>query len=220
MIYELISKHFTLHNRSIVIAVIATIAALTVRDADAAEPVTGTMADFEHCHTMTDNAARLRCFKSAADNQIQNSKSTSEMIGAWRLVRTPDARGGADIVSITRTAEMTRSDPKLAGLMLRCGEKGIEVLVVLLQTLRPSALPKVTVTSDGTDRRRFEGAMVPPYATIRLPNEAATLANGPWTSVSEISIEVENDKETIRGVIPVQGLRQALNALKPNCQLK
>src|SRR5437899_1091146 len=61
--------------------------------------------------------------------RVESPKSTSEM-GGWRLVRTPNPRGGADAVSIMRTADSSRSDIDLAGMAVRCGEIGAEVLVV------------------------------------------------------------------------------------------
>jgi hypothetical protein len=43
-----------------------------------------------------------------------------ESMGGWHLVRTRNPYGGADAISIMRTADASRSDLDLAGLMIRC----------------------------------------------------------------------------------------------------
>jgi hypothetical protein len=82
-------------------------------------------------------------------------------MGGWRLVRTPNQRGGADAVSVMHTADLFRSDLDFAGLTLRCGETGVEVLVILLQTLSPRAKPQVAVSDTGTGAR-FSATVAPP----------------------------------------------------------
>jgi hypothetical protein len=44
----------------------------------------------------------------------------------WRLLRTPDPRGGRDSIAVSRTADLLRSDPEFAGMMLRCTGGEIE----------------------------------------------------------------------------------------------
>ena len=77
----------------------------------------------------------------AATGSAQAQPSAGRSTGTWRLVRTPNPRGGPDAVSIMQTAEPMRSDLDLAGLMLRCAERDIEVVVVLLKPFPPRAHP-------------------------------------------------------------------------------
>jgi len=53
--------------------------------------------------------------------------------------RSRDPSGGKDAVLIMQTVDIAKSDLDLAGLMLRCGDAGTEVLVVLLRPLPPLA---------------------------------------------------------------------------------
>jgi hypothetical protein len=139
-------------------------------------------------------------------------------------VRTPNPAGGRPAVSVVKTADVTKSDIDLAGLMLRCGESNIEVLIVLLRPLPPRARPKVTVTVDGktTD---FIANVVPPGAELLLPLEATALATGPWQAASGLTVEigpVEGDDQPgpIRGVISLAGLGASLPLLQANCSLQ
>jgi hypothetical protein len=136
-------------------------------------------------------------------------------------VRTPNPAGGRAAVSVVKTADVTKSDIGLAGLMLRCGESNIEVLIVLLRPLPPRAHPKVIVTVGGR-QTDFIASVVPPGAELLLPLEATALATGPWQAASDLTVEigaVEGDDQPspIRGVISLAGLGASLPLLQANC---
>ena len=100
-----------------------------------------------------------------------------ESPSGWHLVRTANPRGGPDAVSISHTADISRSDLDLAGLMLRCGEKSVEVVIVVVTPLSPRARPDVTISADHKEWR-FVAQAVSPGALL-LPAEATSLAG--WT---------------------------------------
>jgi hypothetical protein len=180
----------------------------------------------ERCRAIVDQAARLRCFEEATSkpNSVPRAKpdaasagtGTGAGTGTWRLVRTPNPGGGPDAVSIMQTAEPSRSDIDLAGLMLRCGDTGFDVLVVLLQPFPPRAHPKVKLTARGSTVE-LQATVLPPGAAIALPGEAAALVNGPWQTSPELALEVEEGASTIRGVVSLVGLGPAVALLKSNC---
>jgi hypothetical protein len=178
---------------------------------------------FEHCRSITDDAARLRCYE-AATSQPSNRPPLAAgptTIGPWPLVRTPNPTGGRDAVSVLKTADITKSDIDFAGLMLRCGEHNIEVLVVLVRPLPPRAHPRVAVSTGGKTID-FTASIVPPGAEVLLPPEATALALGSWQTDPELSVEVgavEGDDQPgqIRGVISLAGLGAALAQLQANC---
>jgi hypothetical protein len=78
----------------------------------------------------------------------------------WRLLRTPDPRGGRDSIAVSRTADLLRSDPEFAGMMLRWTGGEIELLFVLVRPLSPRSRPQVTLNFEGKSLR-FEAAVVP-----------------------------------------------------------
>jgi len=177
---------------------------------------------FERCRTITEDAARLRCFESAIAGQTRPRPapgSSATALGPWRLVRTPHPQGGREAVSIMRTTELARSDVNLAGVMLRCAERGVEVLLVLVEPLPPQARPAVTVASAGKSST-FAGTVLPPGALVLLPATATDLATGPWQAAGEIAIEVEDGQKPIRGVVSLTGLNTALPVLIASCPLR
>jgi len=184
---------------------------------------TGPDSNFERCRAMTDAASRLRCFESATSKPATKvtPRTLGPGTGAWRLVRTRNPTGGKDAVSIMQTADIGKSDLDLAGLMLRCGDAGVEVLLVLVRPLPPRAHPKVITTAAGKSAD-FAATVVPPGAALLLPQEVTALAFGPWTAASQLAVQVEpgpgeGEPTPIRGVIPLIGLGAALPLLTANC---
>jgi hypothetical protein len=187
------------------------------------QPAAGADGNLERCRTIADDAARLRCYEAATAKPATSlpPQTPGPSTGPWRLVRTHNPAGGRDAVSVTKTADVTKSDIDFAGLMLRCGERDIEVLVVLVRPLPPRAHPRVAVTTGGKTMD-FMASVVPPGAEVLLPQEAAALASGAWLAASELSVgigPVEGDDQPnpIRGVISLAGLGGALAQLQANC---
>jgi hypothetical protein len=171
----------------------------------------------EACRTIQDSAARLRCFEDAASSLSGGRPSApSGSMEGWRLVRTPNPAGGKDAVSVMHTADLLRSDQDLAGLIIRCGAAGNEVLIALISPFPPRAHPQVLF---GGSSRPLEASVVPPGASILLPAEASVLASGPWQSLNELSLQIIQDGRVIRGVVPIKGLPAALQTLRANCPM-
>lgn len=171
---------------------------------------------FAPCPLIADRAALQRSFEEARPYCAQGAIPAAAGAGTWRLVRTPNPRGGPDAVSIMQTADAARSDIDLVGLALRCGDTGFDVLVVFLKPFPPRTHPKVKLTFSGATVN-LEATVIPPGAAISLPAEAAMLVKGPWQSSSELAIEVEDDSNATRGVISLVGLGPALSLLTSNC---
>lgn len=178
-----------------------------------------TAEDVEHCRAIADDRARLHCYEAATSGP----RSTAQQLGmgTWHLVRTKDPAGGRDAVSIMQTADITKSDIDLAGLMLRCAETGVEVAVVLVEPLPPRAHPTVIVSTDDT-KKQFSATVLPPGAAVLLPKEASALVSGPWTVAPALSVQVEGpvadgEPYSVKGTIPLAGLASALATLRANC---
>jgi hypothetical protein len=183
----------------------------------------GPEGHFERCRAITDDAARLRCYEEATSKAVTSPppQAPSKGIGTWRLVRTPNPTGGREAVSIMQTADMTKSDIDLAGLMLRCSDSHVEVLFVLVRPLPMRAHLKVTASA-GDKSTDFVATVVPPGVTVLLPQEAIALATGPWQNASELSVQIgavegETLPTPIRGVVSLVGLGGALPLLMANC---
>jgi hypothetical protein len=196
---------------------IAAVAALMVGGSgDRALAQSEAVPSFERCRALPNPADRLRCFEGASARQVQRPNTASESLGTWRLVRTTNSGGGADAVSISQTADLLRSDLDLAGLMLRCADSQVEVLIVVLRPFPPRARPQVTVSAGEKDAQ-FAATVIPPGAALLLPPDAAALANGPWRSLAELAVTIDDEQMPVRGVISLAGLASAIKVLLANC---
>jgi hypothetical protein len=169
---------------------------------------------FEHCRTITNDAERLRCYEAATAKR--SDPAGANVAGTWRLVRTPNPATGESAISIMQTADISRSDLDLAGLMVRCAEATTEVLVVLVRPLPPRAQPKVTVAAAG-HTVELTASVVAPGLMLLLPPQANALAAGAWQAAPDLTITVADESAPIRGVIPLGGLGTALRELRANC---
>ena len=173
-------------------------------------------APFERCLGIQDERAPLGCLTDATADKIPQEQSRQS--GPWRLLRTPNPAGGRDAVSIVQTADIAGSDIEFAGLMLRCNDTSIEVLVVLVRPSAPHSHPTVEFET-GSKRVQFTANVVTPGALLLLPPEAAALAVGPWQGLPELSITIEEEHGPIHGVVSLTGLTSALQVLRSNCQI-
>jgi hypothetical protein len=169
------------------------------------------------CRSIQDPTARLRCYEGAAPSpQVPSSQGISPVRSEWKLLRTPDPRGGTEAVSIIRTPDLARSDPDFAGLMLRCAGTDFEALLVTVRPIPPRTRPGVTL-SVGSQTTRFEASVVSPGAAILLPASASTAARGSWQSAAEAIVEIDDGTSPIRGTVSLAGLGSAIATLLANC---
>jgi hypothetical protein len=198
-----------------VVAGLATITLAGVDDGLAQQP-RSPGGDLQQCEGIDDQSLRLRCLEGLATRLEATTKSSSIGIGSWRLVHTANPSGGVDAVSIMQTADPSKSDLDLAGLMFRCANVSIETVVVLVRPFPPRAHPSVTVAAGGKSQT-FAATVAPPGAALRLPPEATLLAAGPWQSAAELTVEIA-DESPIHGVISLKGLGAAYRALLTSCR--
>jgi len=142
--------------------------------------------------------------------------AAADQTPGWHLLRTANPRGGLDLVAMSHTADMARSDLQLAGLLLRCHDAGVEVAIVVVSPFSPHAQPSVTIGADGQEWH-FETRVLSPGAELLLPPEAANLAAGPWQSAHKLSVKVSSQEQSFAGIIPIDGLTAALATLAASC---
>ncbi len=140
----------------------------------------------------------------------------ADQAAEWHLVRTRNPQGGADAVSIMHTANTSKSDIDLAGLMIRCAEGGPEIVIVLVRPLPLRTRPRVELGKAGNETS-FEATVASPGTAIVLPKDATALVNGNWQALSEVVIRVDDDKDAIRGIVPLSGLASAFKTLLASC---
>lgn len=183
-----------------------------------AEPP-GIAEGFAKCKVINDDQARLDCLKKLLASSPPAKPPAEGVVDRWPLVVTPPPPGGGgrEAVSIMRTADTTRSDPDLAGLMIRCQEKpGFQVLLALVRPLPPRAQRDVVVNPMTTPS--VIHAEVSSLGTgVVLPVEPAMFTTGPWRDLKEFSVLIHDPEADIRGVIPLDGLAPAMARLSARC---
>ncbi len=137
----------------------------------------------------------------------------------WRRVRSPGAAAGTQSAAILHIADLERSDSRLAGLMLRCGDKSVEAIIIVIEPYPPHAHPKITLRAAGHESY-FDGDIIPTGAGVRLPVDGAELAAGPWHGSEELGITISDGASTIDGVVGLAGLTPALASLIGDCAAK
>jgi hypothetical protein len=188
---------------------IAAAAIIAAGVAGRSEPAAAQSADFNGCLAITGEAPTPLCYQAAASSGARSH-------GSWRLMRALNPHGGPDAISIVHTADVSRSDADLAGLMLRCAHGDIEVLIIVFEPRPPGSRPWVKVSAAGTEAK-FEATIALPFTALLLPPDAAALLTGRWRSSDEITVEVQGDPAPVRGIVSLAGLGLALDELRASC---
>jgi hypothetical protein len=139
-----------------------------------------------------------------------------QLAGAWKLVRTPNPRGGPEAVSIIHTADTSRSDLELAGLMIRCNNGRGELAIVLLRAFPLRAHPRVIFGSLGHETQ-FEATVSPPGTAVVVPGDPKAVIGSFWLTESDLFIRVIDGSTKVSGVVPITGLKAAFTLLIANC---
>ena len=198
---------------------------------------------FNRCRAISDGEARLRCFENLTAQAPQNmpspqlnappgaqkipdipqgllfdsqtTQSSRPIAGKWRLVHTPNPKGGQDVISIMATAELSNSDIGFAGLDLRCADHGFEILVFLIRPLAPRARPAISING-----QTFQGSVVSPGTAILLPRATSALAKEQWQSLPSLSIDVKDNGTKTHGLVSLVGFNTALQTLVDTCLIR
>ena len=174
-------------------------------------------SEVQHCRSAKKDPARTPCKDGNSSGPTHLSQQPPVETGTWQLTRTANPAGGPDSISITKIADAARSDHDVAGLMLRCGEGATtEVLVVLIEPLRPRTHPKVTVSA-GATTTELTGSVVTPGPLVLLPEKASALVERAWRSIPELAVAISEDHRSLHGVIPLADISTAMRTLQSNC---
>jgi hypothetical protein len=173
-------------------------------------------ASVERCPSIADSRARLQCYERALLGKGPASAPATAAAQAWRLVRTRNPRGGDDAVSMTHTADIAASDLEFAGAMLRCGDNGLEFLLVVIRPFPPRSHPEIAITA-GANELHFEATVIPPGAELLLPVGARALAAGALHAERSMAVKISLAEVTIKGQLALDGLDGAIATLASSC---
>jgi hypothetical protein len=171
-------------------------------------------ADLPDCSGKLAPPDRVRCEEMFSQRVLAASRTT-QLSGGWRLVKTPDPRGGPEAVTVLHAADTAKSDVNFAGLTFRCSQAGIETLLILLAPLARGSQYRV-VAKTGPTETQFDAKAVQGGEVLLLPPSATALAGGSWQAAQELWVEVAAPSP-IRGTVPIGGLANALLVLSQSC---
>jgi hypothetical protein len=166
----------------------------------------------------TDRAPSARSHKLAEAFDRESDLQNLILHDGWRLLRTPHAEARSEQISVWHPADIQRSSPNLVGIVLRCGDKQIEVLIVVVEPYPPQKMVNLAVKFGDNSVFNFQASVLPPGIMVRLPSEAAGLIVRRERPASEMSLELVPDTgPQTSGVVLLNGLAQALAVLKQSC---
>jgi len=174
-------------------------------------------SEAERCRRINNEHMRMQCLEQINSKAASFPQPEPAASGTWQLARTPNPSGGPDSISITKLTNSTPSEQDVTGLMLRCAEGATtNVLVVLAAPLTVRSHPKVNVVA-GAMTTEFIASVVPPGTLILLPEKASALVEKPWQTVPELAVSITEHNRALRGVIPLEGISNAMQELQSNC---
>lgn len=173
-------------------------------------------------HTGSSPSAAAPCtsasYESKAGCDGVTIVRTAAPASAWKFTRTQGTKEGESFAAIMKTADTSQSDPDFAGLIVRCAPKGkIDVLVALIRPFPPRSHPQVTIASAAAGTQTFQANMAAAGAAVLLPDEVSAFAAGKWQTTPSLSVAVKESDSEIKGVVALNGLREAYNSLVANC---
>src|SRR5258708_24046854 len=127
-----------------------------------------------NCASGVSPEQRQRCDEEAF-RQVETGSQSTQLEGGWRLVKSRNPDGGADAISVMHVADNAKSDGGLAGLSLRCGRNGIELVLIVLEPLSRSTRPAVVLMTEGK-RAEFEAYVIQGGEALLLPADVSKLA--------------------------------------------
>ena len=119
---------------------------------------------------------------------------------AQRLIRTRDPHGGPDAVAIMHVADYARSDADLAGLMVRCAGRSLEVLIIVVVPRPPLVRPRVTIGLPG-DMQTYTARVVPPFSALLLPPGATGQVVEHGAEGRDLTVRIDGEYQAVRGAI-------------------
>jgi hypothetical protein len=150
-----------------------------------------------------------------AETTDRSTASTADAsIGDWRRIEYPGATRGT--AAFAHVADVGRSDPRLAGLMLRCGSPVIEAVIVIVGAIPLDAQPRITLRANG-EESYFVASVVKSGTGFVIPADRLTSVGGSWRDADELTVEVNGTETGFGGVIPLKGLRSVVTLLTGEC---
>jgi len=187
---------------------------LAAIDSSASQNAMGPNAS-DSCHLIADRMRQAQCYETLKQIGGQSSKQ-SILPHGWKLIGSPDS--GRREHSISHTGDFQSSDPNFAGMMLRCVDNRIEVLLIVIEPYPPQAAIDLTIKLGNSSESTYRSSVVPPGLMVLLPSEAAAIITGSRRPADELRVDLtDGTAPRTKGMVKLLGLEQAIGMLKSLC---
>lgn len=154
------------------------------------------------------------CAQAGTADRSTTSTGADASIGGWRRIEYPGAARGT--AAFAHVADVGRSDPRLAGLMLRCGSPMIEAVIVVVGAIPLDARPRITLRANG-EEAYFVASVVKSGTGFVIPADRLTSVDSSWHDAEELTVQIAGAETGFGGVVPVKGLRAVVTSLTGEC---
>jgi hypothetical protein len=147
--------------------------------------------------------------------QPEHETGTEPSIGAWRPIDRPRGSGGTTTAFI-HTADIERSDPRLAGLMLRCSGNQIEAVFVVVEAFPPHARPRITLRGNG-EEAYFDATVIQAGIGLAIPANRLTSMDGLMRAAEDLEVRIGGAETGFGGIVRMTGSKSVVAALTRDC---
>lgn len=133
----------------------------------------------------------------------------------WHRLDIPNPRGGPPLAALMQVADLAQSDEGLAGMMVRCRDRALETVVVILDPLPPKQQVDVVLSAGGASAK-VVGTPIITGAGLAVPIDLPSYLNGSWADEPNLEVRVAAH-QGIRGVVPLAGLKSKLALFGLEC---
>jgi hypothetical protein len=180
---------------------------------------------FARPRLLRQGVAQLRCLICIGASLISTTislagppehKTEAEpSIGAWRRIDRPGASGGTT-TAFVHTADVDRSDPRLAGLMLHCSGNQIEAVFVVVEAFPPHVRPRITLRGNG-EEAYFDATVIQAGTGLAIPANRLTSVDSPWRAAEDLEVHIGGADTGFGGIVRMKGLKSVVTSLTLDC---
>lgn len=159
--------------------------------------------------------AGLFCCLSCLPATLLAAERDSPGLTNWRRLDISNPRGGPPLAALMQVADLAQSDEGLAGMMVRCRDRVLETVVVILDPLPPKEQVDVVLSAGGASAK-VVGTPIITGAGLAVPVDLPSYLNGSWANEPNLEVRVAAH-QGIRGVVPLAGLKSKLALFGLEC---
>lgn len=137
---------------------------------------------------------------------------------AWSLSGSGSSTEGRDSEALMQTADSAKSDLGFVGMMIRCHDRMLETVFVILEPLPPRTPVAIDLETDAF-KESTSASLIPTGAGVLAPIDIKALIDGPWYGEPDLTVRIHEGPQAqiVAGTVHLAGLREALALYLARC---